>query len=298
VIFSVFLSIAGVSAGACLAAPTAAFAAEYSPGRNPVFSPAPTTAVGRVRYQERDTEAKRRQAEKNRELFLSLKPGSTLIIQNSLQGWENEVVKVVDLFEDGSVRVRLDNGRMVMVKARNLASTLSPEVECGDSHGTKICKTDEVFFPARSTSLELPEGPVKYVFANGAVVIRQGADFVFSLKDVGKSISCTPQRKAICVNDYVFADGYRQDRNFQFEGPVERAYTNGVVVVRSDRLWRFPIDVSAVKKRLASEDGVNMPAVITTRDTRVKEDIFYRSKTTEVIEPYDADEADRLQDAR
>src|SRR5690606_5129146 len=83
-------------------------------------------------------------AARNRALFFRLKPGHTVIIQNSLPGWEDELAEVTEKYEDGSVRIRLRNGKTGSVKATVLADSLSPEVAsgCAESHGVQICKGD------------------------------------------------------------------------------------------------------------------------------------------------------------
>jgi hypothetical protein len=235
-------------------------------------------------------------ADANRELFSRLNPGDRAIIQNSIHELDDEVVEIVDKFEDGQVRVKRANGKIQFVRAKNLALTLSPEVECGDSHGTKICKGDTVFYPVRISSLNLPEAEVSHIFENGAVVIRDGGVFVFELKQVGKPSRCSPQKESTCMGDYVYASGFRDNRSFEFEGPVEKAYTNGVVIVRVNGLWRYPIDVHATKRRIASTAPDELsPAVITTHGTRGK-DLPY--PITPEIEPLDPVRADKVLDAR
>jgi hypothetical protein len=284
-----------------LAAP--AEASQYSRSSlGSVMSAAPTTEAGRVEYaQEKgggrgpaSLGALNRNGE-NRRLCEKMEPGQIYMIKNSVRDWDDKVVTVVDKFEDCSVRVRMPNGQKAFVRFKNLAKTLSPEAECVPSHGIMVCKGDQVFYPARTSSMELPEGPVAYAFEHGVVVVRDGADFVLDASQVGKSVACSPQKESICVGDYVYAEGFKLDRKFNFEGPVKKAYTHGVVVVESDHFWKYPIDVAAVKKRVMSEDGENNPAVITTRGSRGK-DLPYN--VTPEIEPSEPTEGDSVRNAR
>jgi hypothetical protein len=235
-------------------------------------------------------------AAKNRALFERLKPGHTVIIQNSYPGWEDQVAEVTEKYDDGSVRIRLRNGKMGSIKATQLADSLSPEVQsgCGTSHGVKVCKGEKVYYPARSTSLEIPEAPISHIFENGTLTVTDGAEFVLDWKQVGKAVQCSPQKETICVGDHVHADGFKKDQAVSFEGDVERAYSHGVVIVRTDDLWRFPIDVSALKKRIAViEPG---PAVITER-APVKR-LPANVKVAPEIEPLDLHKADHVDEAR
>lgn len=204
--------------------------------------------------------------EANKAVFEQAKPGDVFILQNSIQGWNNEVVSVVDKFSDGTIRVKLENGSLAVIRGSNLAEMLSPEVSCGDSHGVQICKGDSVFYPVRTSSLLLPEGPVAKVFKNGTVVVKDGADFYLDLDQVGKSVNCSPQKESICTGDYVLADAYKDTEKFSFEGPVEKVYTNGIAIVKVDNNWRYPIQATALVKRVASLDGASNPAVITSRE--------------------------------
>src|SRR5690606_8799231 len=113
-----------------------------------------------------------------------------------------------------------------------------------------------------------PEAPVSHVFKNGTVAVRDGADFVMDLKQVGKSVECSPQRENICAGDHVRAEGYKLNQPIAFEGEIEKAYSHGVVLVRTGKLWRYPIDVSAVRKRIAAEaeEAVAPPAMISGKN--------------------------------
>jgi hypothetical protein len=249
-------------------------------GRKPASAPSPQDAAAR-----------------NRALFFRLKAGDSVIIMNSLPGWEDQVAKVTEKYEDGSVRIRLQNGKTGSVKATVLADTLAPETVsgCGTSHGVEICKGDNVFYPARSTSLEIPEAPISHVFENQTLTVSNGAEFVLDWKQVGKPVQCSPQKENICVGDHVHADGYKKGQPVTFEGDVEKAYSHGVILVRTDSLWRFPIDVTAVKKRIAviAEPG---PEVVTERalPKRLPADV----KVSPEIEPLDLHKADQVDQAR
>lgn len=210
--------------------------------------------------------------EANKAMFEKIIVGENFIIQNSIEGWQDEVVSVVDKFEDKSIRVKFQNGKTAFIKGYNLARTLSPEVSCGQSHGVEICKDDEVFHPIRSTSLQLPEGKVMKIFQNGTVVVRDGADFYLTLDQVGKPVTCSPQKESICEGDYVIADAYKDVEKFTLEGPVERIYTNGVAVVKMDNYWRFPIQSTALMKRISSLKGEESPGVISSREFTIKKD--------------------------
>jgi hypothetical protein len=243
----------------------------------------PTTWFGRApvrnlaSYPEQELEAQ------NKTLFDKLKPGSKVIIMNSTHEFEDNIARVVDKFEDGSVRVELTNGKRYKIRGKNLSLTVSPEVKCGKSFATDICKGDKVFYPSVSTSLYIPEAPVEYVFENGAVVVKDGAAiFILDLQQVGKAVDCSPQKMSLCKGDYVMAEGYRNNARFDFEGTVEQAYTHGLALIKSDGFWLFPIDVGAVSERTETEQAEKNPAVITSSGSRVKQ-IPYR--VTEEIEP-------------
>jgi len=256
----------------------------------------PATSAGRAYQRAPASVAALNRAEENKKLFSEMKPGDVFIIQNSVHELDDEVVIATDIFEDGTVRVKRSNGRRAFVKASNLASTLSPEVECGESHDVKVCKGDRVFYPVRTASLDVPEAPITHIFANGSILIRDGGEFIFDLKQVGKPLDCSPQREGICTGDYVFAEGFREDRKFNFEGPIEKAYTHGIVLVKVNGLWRYPIDVKAVKKRIASENPNDLgPNVISTRGSRAKDLPF---TVIPEVEPLDPNLSDSVLDAR
>lgn len=269
----------------CLLLAAPAEASEYSRARtNPIFTAAPSTAAGRVEYgfaryfapfEKKEKKGGRGLASvgadpnaANRRISEIAAPGKVFMVQNSVKDLDDEVVVVTDKFEDGSVRVLRPNGKKAFVRFKNLAKSLSPETDCLPSHDVQICKGENVFYPARTSSLELPEAPVAHAFENGVLVVSDGADFVLDAGQVGKSVNCSPQKESVCVGDHVYAEGYRLDRVFNFEGRVKKAYTNGVVVVEADHFWKYPIDVQAVKKRIMTAEGENNPAVISNHVSR------------------------------
>ncbi len=228
--------------------------------------PSPLEAAERLRAlsSQLKAAAQRAPAYENKEFFENLNPGKLVVLQNSLPEWNDQIAVVTDKFEDGSVRVRLvDTGKLALIKAENLKSNLSTETDCAISHGFKICKNERVFFPLPSASLDIPEAKVIHVFTNGTVVVRDGGmDYLLDAKQIGKQVQCSPQKESLCVEDYVFAEGYKDNRRFSFEGPVDRIYSHGVALVRSMGL-RFPIDVMALKKRIAGGEDNRNPAIIT-----------------------------------
>jgi hypothetical protein len=234
----------------------------------------------------------------NKALFERLKAGDTVVIQHSFPGWEDQLAEITDKYEDGRVRIRLNDGKRAYVAPDKLASTLSPETDCGESHGVQICKGDEVYYPARSTSLKTPEAPVAHVFENGTVVVKDGADFVMDLKQVGKSVNCSPQKENVCVGDVVHAEGYKNDQPITFEGPVEKIYSHGVVLVRTDGLWRFPIDVTAVTKRIDTEPKAEADTggrgLASIPEAEYPELLPVEEKVIPEIEPLNLHKADQL----
>jgi hypothetical protein len=221
----------------------------------------------------------------NQELFKRLKAGSYAILQNSVEEWNDLVVQVTDLFEDGSVRVLLPDGSRAFIRRSNLATSLSPAVNCKNSFSTDICVGDEVYYPNQAVTIGIPEGKVEGVFENGRVVIRDGLVRPYDITQVGKRVKCSPQKETVCVDDYVLGNGYRLNTPFTFEGPVERVYSHGIVVVRSSAFWRFPIDVSAVVERVATTENDVTGSVISSRSVADK----LPARVTPEVEPRDAD---------
>lgn len=197
-------------------------------------------------------------------------PGEFAIIQNSLDDWNDKVVMITDVFEDGSVRVRMDDGTRSLVRKTKLEISLSPALPCMGTDKAKICENDKVYYPSGEVTMGIPSGSVEHVFANGKVLLRDGLHRIANLKDIGKETSCSPQKETICEGDYVMANGLRQNRQFSFEGPVEKVYTNGIVIVRSDHLWRYPIHVNNVVKRVATTNAEMPAGIISSRDVKEK----------------------------
>jgi hypothetical protein len=206
----------------------------------------------------------------NKDLFSSSKVGDHFIIQNSLSDWQDEVVRLTDKFEDGRIKVELRSGRRAFVSERNLARTLSPELSCADSLGTQICQGDRVTYPSRASSMEIPDGEVLRIFANGSVLVKDGVNFIVPLRQVGKRTECSPQKPSLCVGDYVVAEAYRLDRRFDLEGPVRAIGSDGTAYVESDGVFLFPVHVNGLRERIASLDGEVSPAVIQSRSGREK----------------------------
>jgi hypothetical protein len=159
----------------------------------------------------------------NEEVFRLLKVGSVALTQNSYGSWNNEVVRVVEVFDDQSVRIKYPDGRSPLVKFKNLAKNLSPPGLCVSSHGAEICQGDHVLYPLPSASLLIPEAEVRYAFRNGRVLLRDGDDFLLDGSQVGKSVDCSPQKSTICVHDHVLAEGYKDGARHVFEGTIEKA---------------------------------------------------------------------------
>lgn len=225
------------------------------------------------------------------------------MIQNSTSEWNDEVVKVVEIYADGSRRVLRQNGEKVLVRKKNLAASLSPRSRtgCGPSHGTEICEGNSVFYPAHGTTLGIPEAKVKHVFENKRVVLTDGVDQPFSLNEIGVEVKCSPQKPSVCENTYVLGDGLRGGNRYTFEGPVEKVFSNGIVVVKSSAFWKFPIDVKAVNERVAATDSdiQNSGAVIMNRSggAELKRDPASSVKVpvTRMLEPYNVEIADEVE---
>lgn len=257
---------------------------------SPAHAVMPMVAKGAVRKP-----ATEQQVDPNRTVFEKLAPGSFAVIQNSVDAWEDQLVQVVDKFEDGSLRVRLvESGEKAFIRSSNVATSLSPAAKCIVSHKTELCVGDQVFYPNQAITLGIPEGKLEHIFENGVVFVRDGGLRVYHAKEVGKSVNCSPKKETICVNDYVLGNGYRGTSSYTFEGPVERAYSNGIVVVRSSAFWRFPVDVSSVVERIATTENEVDGSVISSREVREK----VPAKITPELEPVETRPSDYFQDAR
>jgi len=258
-------------------------------GSGAVLNSQAATTAGKIRYSDRAKGGRGLASvaqNTNQELFERMKPGDKLIVQNSTYDMNDEVVTIIDKFEDGSVRLKRPNGHLVFVRAPNLAATLSPEVECGESHGSQICKGETVFYPVRSASLALPEDEVVHIFENRSVVVKDGGgQFILDLNQVGKRSQCSPQKDSICTGVYVHAEAYRGDTKFEFEGKVEATYSNGVALVRVGAL-QYPIEAVALKRRVEALDpNWNETSFISNRGSRTLQDVPY--SVIEELEPLD-----------
>jgi hypothetical protein len=188
--------------------------------------------------------------------------GMYAIIQNSTDSWTDQVVEISDVFEDGSVRVKLNDGTKAFIRSDTITKTLAPDVKCVDSHGVKICAGDKVYYPLHAASVAVPEATVDHIFSNGKVQVLAGLHHVFDIEEIGKETKCSPQKPSVCEGDYVVANGYRDARPFTFEGAVEKAYSNGIVMVASSYFWRFPVNVSGVVKRTETNDAQTTGSII------------------------------------
>lgn len=239
----------------------------------------------------------------NEEVFRTLKPGARALTRNSYGSWDDEVVTVVEIFDDNSVRVKFKDGRTPIVKFKNFSKNLSPVKQCGHSHGIEICKGDMVLYPLSSASLMIPEAKVEEVFANNRALLQDGVDFKLDLEQVGKSVPCSPQKESICVGDPVLAEGYKDGSRYTFEGKIEKAYSHGPVMVRVSPTLLIPIDVGAVKERVAGIE-VNDPSVISDRAVHgkgswsVMPEQPVQGTVLEELEALQSDKADAVRDVR
>ena len=253
-----------------LLAPGPAEGRAYVEAKSSLLPLRPVTEAGRVEYGLRrrapaSVSSLERNAQ-NRQLCEKMRPGQVFMIKNSVHDFDDRIVTVADRYEDCSVRVKLENGQKAYVRFQNLSQTLAPEVDCVPSHGTLVCKGDQVFYPARTSSMEIPEAPIEKAFAHGVVVVRDGADFVLNADQVGKPATCAPGKENICLGKYVHAEAFKVDRKFDFEGKVARVYTNDVAVVETG-LFKYPIAVAALKERIATDEADFDPSVITRRNS-------------------------------
>lgn len=225
-------------------------------------------------------------AEQNAELDKKLKVGNYAIVRDSVDDWNDQVVKVSARYDDGSRQVQLDNGSYARVKFENLL-TLSPETsQCCKSNGVDICKGDQVWHPLPTMSIGVPQGKVTRLFENCSAVVRDGLDYVYQARQLGKSVDCAPQKNTVCVGKVVYVEGYRNGKRYQLEGPVTHVFTNGTILVKTD-LWLLPTEASMA---VVQTDSLHSPSnrhpasVIGPRDGQ-------RSMPVPVypeLEPYDA----------
>ena len=164
------------------------------------------------------SEKRNTRAEENADLDKKLKVGNYAIVHDSVDDWNDQVVNVSARYDDGSRQVKLDNGTYARVKFDNLV-TLSPETgKCCKSNGVDICKGDVVWHPLPSTSLGVPQGTILRIFENCSTIVRDGLEYIYQMRQVGKSVDCAPQKDTVCVGKVVYVEGYRNGKRFQFEG--------------------------------------------------------------------------------
>jgi hypothetical protein len=234
---------------------------------------------------------------RNKELDAKLKVGGYAIVVSSVEDWNDQVVRVTSRYDDGSRQVQLDNGSYARVKYENL-TTLSPETDkCCKSNDVDICKGDMVWHPLPTTSIGVPNGKVIRVFENCSTVVRDGLDYVYQMRQLGKSVDCAPQKNTVCVGKTVWVEGWRNGQRYQFEGPVAQVFTNGTILVKTG-LWLLPSDAATAVvqtdtiRQLSNRSPAS--AVIGSRDGQ-------RSIPVPVypeIEPYDAHDAQYLIDQK
>lgn len=241
-------------------------------------------------------EQRKTRAEENKDLDKKLPVGGYAIVVNSVDDWNDQVVKITARYDDGSRQVQLDNGTYARVRFENLY-TLSPETEkCCKSNGVDICKGDMVWHPLPSTSIGVPNGKVLHIFENCSTVVRDGLDYVYQMRQVGKSVDCAPQKSSVCVGKVVYVEGWRDGKRYQFEGPVSQVFTNGTILVKTG-LWLLPTDAATavVQTDTLRQVSNRSPAsVIVGRDNN-------RSIPVPVypeIEPYDAHDAQDVIDRK
>ncbi|MGZ3703072.1 MAG: hypothetical protein ACXWSD_14915, partial [Bdellovibrionota bacterium] len=231
----------------------------------------------------------------NQELDGKLKVGTYAIVRDSVEDWNDQVVQVTSRYDDGSRQVKLDNGTFARVKFNNLV-TLSPETgKCCKSNGVDICKGDLVWHPLPTTSIGVPQGKVLRIFENCSTVVRDGLDYVYQMRQIGKSVDCSPQKESVCVGKVVYVEGYRDGKRYQFEGPVSQVFTNGTILVKTG-LWLLPTDAATA---IVQTDALNKasnrsPASIGPRDGQREIPVPVYPE----IEPYDAHDAQVLIDRK
>lgn len=264
--------------------------AEVATKANPMLASKPAKVIRlekRGRMPASMDTVRAEKAEANRQLDEALKVGSHAIIRNSTDEWNNQVALVVARFEDGSRKIKLDDGTFARIAFDNL-HTLSPETDrCCKSSGVNICRNDRVYHPVPSTSLGVPVGKVRRLFENCAAVVRDGLDFIYDAKQLGKAVDCSPQKEAVCVGKVVYVEAYRNGKRYEFEGPVDQVFTNGTILVRTG-LWLLPVDATTVKVQTDTLHSLPVEgdsgSVITSRDGQRK--IFV--PVQKEVEPFDA----------
>ena len=177
--------------------------------------------------------------------------GQKTIIQNSTEAWNGEVATIATVFDDGSVRIKLDDGRTATVPTRNVEVLLSMPTDCGTSHGVQICKNDKVYYPNSAITIGLPEGSVETVFTNGYALVRDGKLQKFRLSQLGveEANHCSSAKPEICRNDKVRADKVVGREEYQFDGKVVKIYSNGMALVENSPNWKQMVPVEKLAKR-------------------------------------------------
>jgi hypothetical protein len=88
-------------------------------------------------------------------------------------------------------------------------------------------------------------------FENCTAVVRDGLEYIYDVSQLGKETECSPQKESVCTGKIVYAEGYRNGQRYDFEGPVSKVYTNGIVLLQTG-LWMLPIDATALKVQTES----------------------------------------------
>lgn len=189
------------------------------------------------------------------------------MIQNSLREYNDKIARIEKKHKNGDMTIRLANGSRRLIRKQNIEYTLAVEASCLPSNGANICKGDSVYYPQAGIPLEIPEGKVEMIFENGKVLLLDGIKTFADISKLGKRVDCSP-KKNLCVNDAVTVEN--RLRGYSFDGQIDRAYTNGIVVVKGSDLWKYPTDIKSVHKRVATTEN-NAPAqAITSRNFPLK----------------------------
>ncbi len=225
------------------------------------------------------------------ELDKKLPVGTYAIVKNSLADWNDRVVRVTARYEDGSRQVQLDDGKFARVAFNNL-DTLSPETKkCCEAGGVSLCPGDLVWHPLPTMSFGVPEGKVTRIFENCSTVVRDGLEYIYEARQLGKAVDCAPQKSNVCVGKVVYVEGYRNGQRYQFEGPVTNVFSNGSVLVKTG-LWLLPIDAATaiVQTDSLSRKGNRRPASAPPSTLERRSPGTIPVPTYPEIEPFDAND--------